>query len=117
MSTLVTEGLEHFLHGQIDCWNSGDREGFFALYRNIAPKGLSLEYVGLPQGDAWAMLEQMWDKSQANIRIEVLCSIISGNEAACHHRNNRLSGENGTETIELYKIDDGHLTARYFIRS
>src|SRR3990167_156338 len=42
------EAIEQFLHGQIECWNNGDKEGFFEHYRRVSPAGLSIEYVGRP---------------------------------------------------------------------
>lgn len=113
--SLDTQAIEHFLHGQIECWNSGDKAGFLAHYRKIAPNGLTIEYVGYPLRDPWLVLEEMWEQQQANIRIEVAKAIINGNEAACHHLNNRLSGEPGTETIEVYKFAEGKMSVRYFI--
>src|SRR5690606_40510568 len=63
--------IEHFLHGQIDCWNRGDKDGFFAHYRSVSANGLSIEYVGKPQADAWQVLEGMWAQQQPKIRVEV----------------------------------------------
>ncbi|QCG68145.1 nuclear transport factor 2 family protein [Pseudomonas veronii] len=107
--------IEHFLHGQVDCWNRSDKEGFMAHYRKIAPKGLTLEYVGQPLQGAWAVLENMWERQQPHIRIEVIRCIINGNEAACHHSNNRVNGEPGIQTIEVYRFEDGLLQVRYFV--
>lgn len=107
--------IEHFLHGQVACWNKGDKEGFFAHYRSVAAKGLSIEYVGQPERDAWQVLEGMWAQQQARIRIEVHQVIVNGNEAACHHRNAFVGVEGGIETIELYRFDEGLLSVRYFI--
>jgi hypothetical protein len=115
MNTISKQEIEHFLHGQVQCWNDGDRDGFIAHYKALAPNGLSLEYVGLPQADAWLMLEKMWDTSRETIRIEAVQTIIAGNEAACFHRNHRVNGDKGTTTIELYKFESGRLSARYFI--
>jgi len=56
--------FEHFLHGQIECWNSSDKEGFFKHYRDISPNGLTIEYVGRPLTDAWVILEHMWAEQQ-----------------------------------------------------
>jgi hypothetical protein len=107
--------IKKFLHGQVACWNKGDKEGFFAHYRSVAPNGLSIEYVGQPERDAWQVLEGMWAQQQARIRVEVKETIINGSEAACHHRNAIIGSDGGIETIELYRFDDGLLSVRYFI--
>ncbi|SES04654.1 MULTISPECIES: nuclear transport factor 2-like protein [Halopseudomonas] len=107
--------LEHFLHVQVEHWNKGDKEGFLGCYRDIAENGLDIEYVGYPKADPWVTLNAMWDQEREKIRIDILAAIVSGNEAACHHRNNRTTGEPATHTIELYKFENGHLSARYFI--
>lgn len=115
MSTIDRSTLEHFLHGQVECWNAGDKEGFFAHYQQVASQGLSIEYVGQPERDAWQVLEGMWAQQQSRIRIEVKLVVINGNEAACHHRNAFIGSEGGIETIELYRLDEGRLSVRYFI--
>lgn len=112
------EAIEHFLHGQIECWNNGDREGFFEHYRRMSPAGLSIEYVGraLPT-DPWQILEGMWENQQPRFRVEVKETIINGEEAACHHRNALRDGSGGIETIELYRFQDARLWVRYFIKA
>ena len=53
-----TSTIEHFLHTQVQAWNQGDKEGFFAAYRAAAPEGLQIEYVGRgPADDGWPVLE------------------------------------------------------------
>ncbi|MGH8416907.1 MULTISPECIES: hypothetical protein [Pseudomonas] len=107
--------IEHFLHGQVECWNNGDKQGFFAHYRQVASRGLSIEYVGQPERDAWQVLEGMWTQQQPRIRIEVKLVVIKGDEAACHHRNAIIGSEAGIDTIELYRFEEGLLSVRYFI--
>jgi hypothetical protein len=108
------QAIGDFLHGQVACWNAGDKEGFFDLYRKMAPNGLSIEYVGFAQGEGWAMLEAMWEQQRAGIRIEAIEVVIKGAEAACYHRNFRGT-EPTSRTIELYTFGAGTLSARYFI--
>lgn len=115
MTVTDQHAIEHFLHGQVACWNMGDKEGFFAHYRRVAPKGLSIEYVGQPARDGWPVLEGMWAQQQPKIRVEVKQTIIKGNEAACHHRNAFTDGDDGIETIELYRFEEGALSVRYFV--
>lgn len=112
---LDKQAIEHFLHGQVDCWNRGDREGFFAHYHHVAPNGLILEYVGKPVHEAWHLLEGMWAQQQTKIRVEVRQCIVNGNEAACHHLNAFREQEGGVATIELYRFEAGTLAVRYFI--
>lgn len=107
--------IESFLHGQVDCWNKGDKQGFFAHYRSVAPNGLTIEYVGKPPQDGWPILEGMWAQQQARIRVEVRRCIVNGVEAACHHLNALREQAGGIETIELYRFEDGTLSVRYFI--
>jgi len=109
------QAIEDFLHGEIDAWNSGDKDAFFAHYRSVSPNGLTIEYVGKPQHDAWQILEGMWAQQQPKIRVEVRQCIVNGSEAACHHLNAFREGEGGIETIELYKFEEGKLEVRYFI--
>ncbi|SDG57396.1 hypothetical protein [Pseudomonas abietaniphila] len=115
MSIPDRKTIEDFLHGQVACWNKGDKQGFFAHYREVASKGLSIEYVGQPERDAWQVLEGMWAQQQTRVRIEVKLVVINGSEAACHHRNAFIGNEGGIETIELYRFEEGLLSVRYFI--
>jgi hypothetical protein len=110
-----SSAIEEFLHGQVECWNAGDKDGFFAHYRAAAPNGLQIEYVGQPTADAWQVLEAMWAQQNPRIRIEVAACIVNGDEAACHHRNLVRDGAGGIETIETYRFTEGRLAVRYFI--
>ncbi len=109
--------VERFLHGQVACWNAGDKEGFLAHYRAMAPRGLTIEYVGQPARDGWPVLEAMWEAQASRIAIEVQATVISGDEAACHHRNRVIGTGAAIPTIELYRFGDGTLSVRYFIGS
>lgn len=108
--------IEHFLHTQVQAWNAGDKEAFFAAYRAAAPKGLQIEYVGRPAGDGWPVLEHMWATQCAKVEVEEALLIVSGTEAALHNHNKVRGTSLVIETIEQYIFDDGHLTVRYFIR-
>ncbi|MFC5549165.1 nuclear transport factor 2 family protein [Massilia aerilata] len=111
------EAIRRFLHAQIACWNAGDKAGFLAAYREAAPRGLLIEYVGRPAADGWAVLEAMWEGQNAAVEIEEAVLIVNGDEAACHNRNRLRSGGRVIDTIELYRFErDGGLLVRYFIR-
>ena len=111
-----THAIEGFLHTQVAAWNAGDKAGFFNAYRQAAPEGLQIEYVGRPASDGWPVLEGMWAQQGAKIEIEEVAMIINGNEVACHNRNKVRGTALAIETIELYRFDAGHLWVRYFIR-
>lgn len=115
MSSPSQEQILHFLHGQVDAWNAGDRERFFALYREAAPKSLSIEYVGQPPRDGWPVLEQMWAAQNDKVAIEVAATLVNGHEAACHHLNRVKATGAAIKTIELYGFGEGGLSVRYFI--
>src|SRR5690554_7105579 len=87
MSNIDSKEIESFLHSQLECWNAGDRDGFFEHYRNVSPNGLDIEYLGRPVMEGFAVLEGMWDQQNSKFSVEVELSIIAANEAACHHRN------------------------------
>jgi hypothetical protein len=109
--------IETFLIAQTAHWNTGDKQAFFAEYRRVAPDGLTIEYVGRPTQDGWAVLDQMWDQQRAKIRVEPVTKIVNANEAACHIRNVIVGTERAIETIELYRFDAGRLYVRYFIKA
>jgi hypothetical protein len=107
--------LEHFVHAQVERWNAGDQQGFLDCYRGISPNGMVVDIVGAPEMDAEAALAAMWS-TQPDIRIEIVCAAVIGDEAVTHHRNYRISsGELSSDTLETYELNDGKLTARYFV--
>jgi len=111
------DAIRRFLHAQVACWNAGDKAGFLAAYREAAPRGLLIEYVGRPAADGWAVLEAMWERQNAAVEIEEVVLIVNGDEAACHNRNRLRSGGRVIDTIELYRFErHGRLLVRYFIR-
>ncbi len=110
--------IELFAHAQVAAWNAGDKAAFFAAYAAAAPQGLTIEYVGRgPVQDGWPVLEGMWAQQSARIEIEEVALIVNGNEAACHNRNKLRGTAVAIETIELYRLDEGRLAVRYFIRA
>ncbi|WP_313634244.1 nuclear transport factor 2 family protein [Massilia timonae] len=114
--SMDTDPIRRFLHTQAACWNAGDKAGFLSAYREAAPAGLTIEYVGHPASDGWPVLDAMWARQNAAIAIEEVALIVNGNEAACHNRNLVRGTERAIETIELYRFDsEGRLAVRYFI--
>jgi hypothetical protein len=116
MSTVSRAAIEAFMHGQVASWNVHDRDTFMAWYRRMAPQWLLIEYVGREnQGEGWFVIEEMWDKHNAQITLEVVVTIINGNEAAVHHRNRIVGTDTAIESIETYRFEPGGLLVRYFL--
>jgi len=107
--------IERFLHDQVDAWNRGDREAFFAAYQQMAPNGLRIEYVGQPPADGWPILKTMWEGQAGKVRAEVVAKLINGSEAACYHLNHVLPDGPTVKTVEIYAFGDGTLDIRYFV--
>lgn len=114
MDNTQQHSLEYFLHRQIECWNNGDKVGFLQCYKDVAPNGLSIEYVGVAPQDPWLMLEGMW-REQPNVQIEVISCVICGDESASHHNNIRTNDVPQAQTLEFYSLKEGVLSARIFI--
>lgn len=114
---LNNEAITAFLHEQLRCWNAGDRDGFFAAYRAVAPNGLTIEYVGRAPTDGWPVLEQMWAQQSAKVEVEELLHVVNGSEAACHQLNKVRGTAMVIHTVELYRFDAGALAVRYFIQA
>lgn len=84
----------------------------------MAHKSLEIEYVGrADQQDGWFVIEEMWDKHNAQITLDVVATIINGHEAAAHHRNQIVGTELVIESIETYRFEPGRLFVRYFLKS
>ena len=114
---MTAAAITAFLHEQVKCWNAGDKQGFFDAYRNVAPNGLQIEYVGRPATDGWPVLEGMWAQQSAKIEIEELLLVVNGTEAACHAVNQVRGTEVVIHTLEMYCFDAGKLSVRYFIQA
>lgn len=113
---LEADAIRRFIHTQVACWNAGDKAGFLSAYREAAPGGLTIEYVGETASDGWPVLEAMWEKQNAAITVDEVLVIVNGKEAACHNRNLVKGTERAIETIELYRFDEtGRLSVRYFV--
>lgn len=111
-----TKDIEGFVHEQIAAWNTGDKDAFFNAYRRVAPKGFTIEYVGKMTGDGWPILENMWNQQQAKFEVEEAVCIPCGNEVACHNLNKLRDGSMVLHTIETYRVEQGQLFVRYFIK-
>jgi hypothetical protein len=117
MNPVSPDTIERFMRGQVHCWNAHDKAGFLALYREVAPNGLEIEYVGrAEQADGWFVIEEMYDKHNAQIRLEVVTTIFNGSEAAAHHRNCIVGTDLVIESLETYRFDAGRLWVRYFLK-
>ena len=112
-----TADIERFMRGQVQCWNAHDKAGLLALYREVAPQRLDIEYVGRDdQADGWLVIEEMYDKHNTQFRLEVVTTVINGHEAAVHHRNCIVGTDLVIESIETYRFTPGCLHVRYFLK-
>jgi len=117
MRTVDNAAIERFMRGQVACWNAHDKAGFLALYRELAPESLEIEYAGRTDGkDGWFIIEEMWDKHNRQITLDVVTTIINGSEAAVHHRNCIAGTDLAIESIETYRFEPGRLFVRYFLK-
>jgi hypothetical protein len=117
MTTVDKAAIERFMHGQVVCWNAHDKAGLMALYREMASEHLEIGYAGRgEQKDGWFIIEEMYDKHNAQFRLEVVETIINGNEAAVHHRNCIVGSEAVIESIETYRFEPGRLSVVYFLK-
>ena len=107
--------IRAFIDEKIQLWNSGKRPELAALYRAFAPNAMTFEYVGGPVLDGYVALEDMWERFGNEVEIEVVATLIKGDEVACYIKNHRRSQPGFfTTTIEVYQIGDGTLHERYF---
>jgi hypothetical protein len=115
---ITPRAIMAFMQGQAQCWNAHDKAGMLAHYRAVAPMGLDIEYVGrADQAEGWLVLEEMYDKHNAQFRLEQVVTIVNGNEAAAHHRNCIRGTDIVIESIETYRFEPGRLFVRYFLKA
>jgi hypothetical protein len=114
MSSYNAEQIRSFLVKNIELWNAKDRAGHTSLYRDAAPNGLTIEYVGQPIGDGWATFNHMWDTYGGQFRVDIGHIMVNGNEGACLFHNVLVAENKSSPTIEIYKFEGGKLNIRYF---
>jgi hypothetical protein len=115
MKTRTPEQIRHFLHAQVKHWNAVEKDEMFALYHQIVPGKLTIEYVGRPVLEGWKALEDMWNGLHGKVHIDVHEVMVTGNEAACYHHNTTIgAGTPPRPSIELYRFDGDDLAIRYF---
>lgn len=115
--TNAEQVLRNFVFQQVELWNAGRKADFLALYRHVAPAGLTLEYVAkqtLSGNAAWAGLEHMWETYSAKVKLQLFECIVNGNDAACCFRNLWTGEQTISSGIELYTLHESALHARFF---
>lgn len=118
MTTPADESsIRSFIFQQVELWNAKRKDEFLALYRRMAPAGLTLEYVGKQTATgeaAWQGLEQMWATYIDQVKLQLFECIVNGNDAACFYRNLWSAPQKLSTGIEVYSFRDGALHARFF---
>lgn len=114
----TTQQIDHFIRKQLEYWNALDRPAMTALYRQYAPNGLTIEYVGHPIRDGWEAFDHLWDNyGTGKIRTDIKEILVNGSEGACYFHNVRKETGIANPSIEIYGFRDGSLHIRYFHRS
>lgn len=118
MPPLTPDSIHAFMNGQIEAWNAKDREAFLGWYRKMAPDSLVIEFAGRTESrDGWAVIEEMFDKHNAKMHLEVVDTIINGNDVAVRHRNCVTGTDLFIDSIETYRFAPGKLSVCYFLRA
>ncbi|UUZ73961.1 nuclear transport factor 2 family protein [Polaromonas sp. P1(28)-8] len=117
MPAITEDTIRRFIVQQAVCWNSGRKDDFLALYRELTPEGLTVEYVGRSTmtGDAaWAALDAMWTGYAHQVRIQPVEIIVNGSDVACYYRNLWIEPGTLSSGIEVYTVQDGRIHVRIF---
>jgi hypothetical protein len=113
--TRSPEQIRSFLRRQVELWNDNQTEEMLALYHQIVPGKLLIEYIGIPPMEGWAALDDMCKRWAGKVRIDCIEVMVTGNEAACYHHNTTVGdGTPPRPSIELYRFDGDDLQIRYF---
>lgn len=107
--------IRSFLHRQVEFWNAGKKNEMFALYHQMVPGKMTIEYIGLPVLEGWSALEDMWQRFSSKVHINVKEVMVTGNEAACYHHNKTIGSDMPARpSIELYRFNGDDVQIRYF---
>jgi len=123
MTTPTTEQLLGWARGYVALWNAGDKEGWIANWRAVAPGDFRmLDPVGTPEkrGFEHCCLDS-WDLFQGRVRFRIPdgCLFVNGNEVAWLLEN-QITTEGKTSlarSIETYRFEpDGSVLIRTYYR-
>lgn len=116
MSTPSPEAIEKFLRLQYSLWSEGKFDEMLAEFRQIAPNGLTIEYVGKGIKDGWVELDEMWRDYGNKCPTELVEVLVNGNEAATYVFNHMQTpdGVHTMPSLETYLFENGTLHVRYF---
>ena len=119
VNTLSEATIEAFLRAQYSLWSDGKYQEMLAEFRQVAPNGLTIEYVGSEPLDGWQALDDMWQQYGNKCPTELVTVLVNGNEAATYIKNHMQTDE-GVKTlpsIETYTFEKGTLHIRYYHQS
>lgn len=113
--------IRSFLVQQGELWNSGDRDGFVAAYREIAPAGFSMEFpVGTPVHGGWDALDALWRDYQGSIKVSYPIIAVADNGEAAVLEQIEAQADGAVVTrhsIHSYVFADDAMLVRYFAES
>jgi hypothetical protein len=111
--------IKTFLLRQVEAWNAGDREGFVALHRAIAPAGVSVENpVGSPPERGWQALDTLWDAYQARTKLayDTVITSPSGEAAVLEQITAEHEGQPVVRhSLHTYDFAGDSFAARYYV--
>ncbi|WP_313053531.1 nuclear transport factor 2 family protein [Pseudomonas lopnurensis] len=117
MTPLTPESIHAFMKGQVEAWNAKDREAFLGWYRKMAPDALVIDYAGRTEDrNGWFVIEEMFDKHNARMHLEIVDTIINGTDVAVRHRNCLTGTDLVIDSIETYRFAPGRLSICYFLK-
>ena len=111
--------MENTIRAIYSRWNDNDLEGVIAAFKELGPKGFTIEYVGNSPLDGEQAVRDMWKDFGGTCTTDIVELLINGDEGAAHVANN-LQAEGGVTTlpsIETYHVSAGKLAVRYFHRA
>ncbi len=106
--------IETFLRDQYRLWSEDKVEEMLALFRVIAPRGYTIEYVGQPVQEGEQAMAEMIAQYRGKVRTDLLQLIVNGNEAAACIDNVFVGETVGVPSIETYRFAAGQLAIRYY---
>ncbi|MEY2893500.1 MAG: hypothetical protein RJA98_3408 [Pseudomonadota bacterium] len=117
-TTVAPDTIERFMRDQVLHWNGHNKAAFMALYRELAPLSLEITYAGRSDtADGWLVIEEMYDKHNAQFRLEVVSTIFAGQEVVVHHHNCIVGSAAVIESIETYRFAPGRLWVCYHLKA
>jgi hypothetical protein len=106
--------IDRFIREQYRLWSADAVDDMLELFRNVAPRGYTIQYVGHPAEEGNAAMATMISQYRGKVRTHLRQLIVNGAEAAAVVDNEFVETATTVPSIETYRFEGGRMEIRYY---